>query len=1277
MKVACEHCGAVYDVQEEKVPPEGMTMKCPKCLSSFKVMPPLPNPGLAKGRTIMGLGLSPDGGVILPDGQNSASPPVDTQGGKPPSASGKAPAPSPKGSGTIIGSPGRPVGGPAPQGANVPIGSGPDVSLFVKRYTGRVFGPFPADTILVMLQGGKLDGSEEVSEDRQEWQPIKEHPALAGAIGADVLDASGSSPPPTAGADHETDLPEPKRVSDGRGLDVPKPASARASRPAPQDLPQPRGATGAQELDLPQPRGTTGPRKLDLPQPRGATGARELDLPQPKGATGARELDLPQPKAGPGGPPPPPPPPPVPGLGGDLPTPKDSTPDGSLGDDLPIAMHAADEGSGPPPLDLPEPKGPEAGGGGASSGSGLDLSELDLVAPKDGGAGSLPDLGAQSLDLGELDLVAPKSDSGSAAAGLDLGELTEGGEQQAESGAEGAEAAEAAQPAESPSVGAMKSAAGPGLVARLGWKLWAIAGGAAVVVVGVVLWLFVFGPSGGSKGSAAHKSASQPTARRPGQSGQALPAAVDRRRLDTVEAYRKARSAAYRAWKKSGKDPVLAGIAAQCVLSAKLRYNDSWKVPWVKKQVKAAVSGGTKHPDLTKAQALVALVSGKKKASKLLKPACSKSHQDAWACVYLSWARWKQGKFALAEKAASRARKAQGDNVAALFARGRARAMLGDDKGAKKDFEAVLAKSKDHLEAKIELVGLQMRSWVGDLSASKNGLALQSRFRSAYDEAKASGVSFLVGLARLVKMELYLLQGKEDKAIGQAAKAAKLRPEPRTWTALGQRQLAYGRYLEAQGSFDKALKEWPHFQSAIEGKANALVAMGQADSALALVRQVWDRFPKAPWIRVLRGDINLARGKPDSAEKYYKKAIALDSRYVPAYVAWLKLRASSDPVAGLAQIEQLSAQGLDHPDLVFMKGELFAAQKKWPQAVAAYRKALETAPFDNRYTLALGRALLAQGKVEAGLEYIEKVWKRAKGHKDVALVLADHYMKAGALDRALSVLAEAALVRPTVPVKLALAEAALNKGGPKGVSRGIKIAAALALKRPLDARVRKVLGHAYLLAKRPDDALAQFKKGAAALDKDLDVLLWSARAYLSLGQTGRALAVLHQALKLYPKSARLLEFRSEIAISRGDVRAALKDLVKAVKIRPSAKAYTLQAVCYLERQRSSKALRVLTKAVKLDPEYARAHFLLGRVYYQTTRLRKAVASLRKALTLAEEARPDWLADAYYMLGAAYVDLRNKPEARRYLRKYLAVTKGQSAREKTRQEAKRKLRRLSN
>ncbi|HZS40944.1 MAG TPA: tetratricopeptide repeat protein [Polyangia bacterium] len=66
MKIICESCSAQYDLDENRIPPSGMTMKCPACLHSFQVRragaapPPIPPPQYPKTLQDHGVELSPE-----------------------------------------------------------------------------------------------------------------------------------------------------------------------------------------------------------------------------------------------------------------------------------------------------------------------------------------------------------------------------------------------------------------------------------------------------------------------------------------------------------------------------------------------------------------------------------------------------------------------------------------------------------------------------------------------------------------------------------------------------------------------------------------------------------------------------------------------------------------------------------------------------------------------------------------------------------------------------------------------------------------------------------------------------------------------------------------------------------------------------------------------------------------------------------------------------------------------------------------------------------------
>ncbi len=90
----------------------------------------------------------------------------------------------------------KPAATPAPGGgATGPLSM--DADFQVRRRSGKIFGPFPADAIAEMLQKGELQGNEDVSSDRGEtWQPMSAVAVFRDAAGRANAPPPGGQPVP-------------------------------------------------------------------------------------------------------------------------------------------------------------------------------------------------------------------------------------------------------------------------------------------------------------------------------------------------------------------------------------------------------------------------------------------------------------------------------------------------------------------------------------------------------------------------------------------------------------------------------------------------------------------------------------------------------------------------------------------------------------------------------------------------------------------------------------------------------------------------------------------------------------------------------------------------------------------------------------------------------------------------------------------------------------------------------------------------------------------------
>lgn len=243
MNVSCPSCKTRYSVDDSRVPPSGVTIKCPKCSHTFvakREEAAVPLPG--RSQSAVPLPGRKSSAVALPGSTAPSSPgpsddldldddldlgldddldlPAPSGTDLPGLASHAAPPPAPKSqslaeSGVLdfIDETHERAGGGRAGIA--------ETELKVRRRNGRVEGPYGIGRIVAMLRNGDLQGNEDISEDGVSWRAMTSQPELNDAInqaaGADPMGFGNVD----LGASNDLDLgmdPDPPRPpAPGRG----------------------------------------------------------------------------------------------------------------------------------------------------------------------------------------------------------------------------------------------------------------------------------------------------------------------------------------------------------------------------------------------------------------------------------------------------------------------------------------------------------------------------------------------------------------------------------------------------------------------------------------------------------------------------------------------------------------------------------------------------------------------------------------------------------------------------------------------------------------------------------------------------------------------------------------------------------------------------------------------------------------------------------------------------------------------------------------------------
>ena len=192
---------------------------------------------------------------------------------------------------------------------------------------------------------------------------------------------------------------------------------------------------------------------------------------------------------------------------------------------------------------------------------------------------------------------------------------------------------------------------------------------------------------------------------------------------------------------------------------------------------------------------------------------------------------------------------------------------------------------------------------------------------------------------------------------------------------------------------------------------------------------------------------------------------------------------------------------------------------------------------------------------------------------------------------------------------------------------------------PSDSELSFALAVTYLRTRKVDAAVPLF----AAVKKarpgpETDVLI--GRTYRDYGFYDRARTSLERALKQDPRTRRAHYYLGTLAVmDEGVVRLddAIAEFRAELTIAPRDAATNLRlGMALVEAQRPADALGHLVIAAESEPAPAEAYYYLGRCQLELKNAGDAVASLRRALTVAteSEAEPARLRSIHYQLALA-------------------------------------------
>lgn len=432
------------------------------------------------------------------------------------------------------------------------------------------------------------------------------------------------------------------------------------------------------------------------------------------------------------------------------------------------------------------------------------------------------------------------------------------------------------------------------------------------------------------------------------------------------------------------------------------------------------------------------------------------------ALAYLGANRWVD-----ADKRAGEAVGRDPSNPHLLYVQGRVAEVMGKGEDPEKAYDKALAKKPDLIEALIAKGQLAFAK--GDKDGARQALAQAVKTpeagRSAADE---------VGIG-----DLSLALGDVDGA--RAAFAAALRRDPED----PQGHAGLGRALSAQGNLKAAREEMERALRLTDSDAplfyeygSLLRRIGDSDAALAALRKAVALDGKDARFRARLGALLVERGELAPAEEELRKATLSSDTLSEGWFFLGRARAglkrlpeAIDTLKKAVELEPDNAEYLYHLGLVYESGQ------QVQNAVDAFTKSVAKAPRNPDAQEHLGVNLMVQNRYEEAADAFKQAAQAAPNRARLWALLGDAQQQGGQLDAAIGNLSRAVKQDPN----LGGAWSRLGVAYKDKACSTCKTHAIEALRRatqvdPKDATAWHELGYLYKDDSRRADSIAAFRK---------------------------------------------------------------------------------------------------------------------------------------------------------------------------------------------------------
>ena len=331
-------------------------------------------------------------------------------------------------------------------------------------------------------------------------------------------------------------------------------------------------------------------------------------------------------------------------------------------------------------------------------------------------------------------------------------------------------------------------------------------------------------------------------------------------------------------------------------------------------------------------------------------------------------------------------------NVAMLNLQGITRLAAGDRAGARASYVAAIKVAPSFYPAHLNLARID--------EADNQ----PERARQRYLGILKSAPGHLDAMLELARLEE--ANGRPAEALRWLDKARSTHNKDiRTHLALSAFYLRQGQARQALDAAKDAQAQAPDNPDTLLALAQSQIAVGNGDAARGILRRLVQVAAFHPGRLTQAATLQVQVGDAESARYTLSKALLADPAYIPALVQRVRLELQSGNVGEAEkQAQALRTMPGGSVEAGRLIGEIRLAQKRYPEAIDAYRKAYAVNPEASVY--GLFDALMAAGQASEAAALMTEWRSRHPQDRLAAHALGEAWLKLNDAARARAVYAE-------------------------------------------------------------------------------------------------------------------------------------------------------------------------------------------------------------------------------------------------------------------------------